>query len=114
MLYFYFDSISLDARSLTMCCPNLRHLKIKGCRGLSNRVISKIAQICHLESLNVTRIMEIKNVKRFGKYKDMKDITLCKITNSCPNLQYLKLGSSKLSDISMKEVAHSCINLCHL
>src|SRR5688572_28530268 len=65
-------------------CPNLRHLKIKRCCGLSNRVISKIAQIHHLESLNLS--YNIKNVKRFAKYRDIKDTTLCKIVHSSPNL----------------------------
>ncbi|RHZ84511.1 hypothetical protein Glove_80g5 [Diversispora epigaea] len=90
-------------------CPNLRHLKIKWCCGLSDRVISKITQICLLESLSVS--CNSKGIKRSSELNNMKDTTLCKIANSCPNLQYLKLGSSKITDISLRTVAQSCINL---
>ncbi|CAG8806102.1 18369_t:CDS:2, partial [Dentiscutata erythropus] len=93
-------------------CPNLRHLKIMWCRGLSDRVISKIAQICPLEFLSVS--CNSKGIKRASKLYNMKDTTLCKIANSCPNLQYLKLKSYKLSDISLKKVAHLCTNLRYL
>ncbi|CAG8633000.1 7330_t:CDS:2 [Gigaspora rosea] len=117
LLQLYLSSCKVSNNTLYVIaelCPNLQYLKIRWCCGLSNKVISKIAQICHLESLDVSRITRIKNIKRFGKYKYMKDITLCKIAYLSPNLQYLKLGAPIITDISLRAVAHSCINLRHL
>ncbi|RHZ48898.1 hypothetical protein Glove_537g15 [Diversispora epigaea] len=91
---------------------NLCHLKIKWCCGLSDRVISKIAQIYFLEFLSVS--YNSKGIKQSSNITNIKDTTLCKITNSCSNLQHLNLGSSKITDISLRTVAHSCINLCCL
>ncbi|CAG8823424.1 34820_t:CDS:1, partial [Racocetra persica] len=53
-------------------------------------------------------------IKQTSEFYNMRDTTLCKITDSCPNLQYLKLESSKLSDISLEKVARLCTNLCCL
>ncbi|CAG8828515.1 14451_t:CDS:2, partial [Dentiscutata erythropus] len=64
-------------------------------------VISKIAQICPLEFLSIS--CNSKGIKQTSKFYNMRDTTLYKITDSCPNLQYLKLESSKLSDISLEK-----------
>ncbi|CAG8559533.1 22340_t:CDS:2 [Dentiscutata erythropus] len=92
-------------------CPNLRHLKIKWCCGLSDRVISKITQICLLESLSIS--CNSKGIKRFSKLNNMKDTTL--FAQSCINLRYLKLGYSKhITDISIIKIAQNCPYLEYL
>ncbi|RHZ50998.1 hypothetical protein Glove_486g9 [Diversispora epigaea] len=74
------------------------------CRGLSDRVISKIAQICPLEFLSVSG--NSKGIKRASKLYNMKDTTLYPLGHCSAIERYLEFhgryggGGSSSADIS--------------
>jgi hypothetical protein len=120
-------------------CPNIIHLSFKNSIGFSNRALEliagsylnlkylnlyddqsgnyvslhvrkvgdlglwKIAQSCHkLEYLNISYCTEIL------------EPSICNIIRSCPKLQHLSLRFCEISDMTIKEIACSCLNLKYL
>ena len=62
--------------------------------------LSAIAQLCHkLEYLNIS----IR--------KEFSEISICNVIHYCPRLQQLDLSYCEITDITIKEIARSCLNL---
>ncbi|GBB86835.1 hypothetical protein RclHR1_13290003 [Rhizophagus clarus] len=80
---------------------NIIHLDFEGstdCIGLT-----AIAELCHkLEYLNIS------NHTEFSKQ------SICNIIRSSPRLQHLYLGFCEITNITIKEIAKSCLNIKYL
>src|SRR3990170_1056508 len=136
----YYHSLS-DKKiiSIVHSCPNIVHLSFINSIGFSNRALEliagsypnlkylnqcidrsggfrsfhtlkvydldlwKIAQSCHkLEYLNISYRTEFL------------EPLICNIIRSCPKLQHLSLRFCQITDITIKEIAGSCLNLKYL
>src|SRR5581483_1857435 len=63
-------------------------------------LVEALAQTCHkLEWLNV------------GGCSFISESSICNVIRSCPKLQHLDLGFCKIFNVTIKEIAHSCLNL---
>ena len=136
----YYHSLS-DKKiiSIVHLCPNIIHLSFENSIGFSNRALEliagsylnlkylnlygnqsgnyvslrirevgygalwKIAQSCHkLEYLNISYRTEIL------------ELSICNIIHSYPKLQHLSLRFCEISNMIIKEIASSCLNLKYL
>ena len=84
--------------------PNLEYLNISALPGSfrsENDIgLSAIAQSYHkLEYLNIS----IR--------KEFSEISICNVIRYCPRLQQLDLSYCEITDITIKEIARSCLNL---
>src|SRR4051794_7151966 len=62
-----------------------------------------IARSCHkLEYLNISH------------RTDICEQSICNVIRSCPRLQQLDLSYCKITDVTIKEIASSCLNLKYL
>ncbi|RIA85302.1 hypothetical protein C1645_830982 [Glomus cerebriforme] len=89
---------------ITKSYPNLEYLNIsvlrRGFKSENDIGLSAITQSCHkLEYLNISNRTEFS------------EISICNIIHSCPRLQHLDLSFCKISNITIKEIARSCLNL---
>ncbi|CAI2197365.1 12621_t:CDS:1, partial [Funneliformis geosporum] len=112
----FINSIGFSNRALELIAgsyPNLKYLNLcddrSGCfRSFSDREVddeglTAIANPCYnLEYLNIS----------YRIYFSEKSI--CNIIYSCPKLQHLNLSFCKITDITIKEIASSCLNLKYL
>ncbi|CAI2191193.1 14601_t:CDS:1, partial [Funneliformis geosporum] len=70
---------------------------------VGDRGLWKITQSCHkLEYLNISYCTEIL------------EPSICNIIYSCPKLWHLSLRFCEISDMTIKEIACSCLNLKYL
>ncbi|RHZ54534.1 hypothetical protein Glove_426g2 [Diversispora epigaea] len=76
---------------ITRSCPNLRHLKIKWCCGLSDRDISEIAIPIFVHSTSDN--------------KHITDASIIEIAQNCIHLEYFGLRGSNITDASLKQIA---------
>ncbi|UZO28384.1 uncharacterized protein OCT59_021910 [Rhizophagus irregularis] len=112
----FINSIAFSNRALELIAgsyPNLKYLNLcvdrsgsfKSFRTLEvyNLDLWKIAQSCHkLEYLNISYRTEFL------------EPLICNIIRSCPKLQQLDLSFCQITDITIKEIASSCLNLKYL
>ncbi|PKB96250.1 hypothetical protein RhiirA5_435157 [Rhizophagus irregularis] len=110
------EHIAFSNRALELIAgsyPNLKYLNLcvdrsgsfKSFRTLEvyNLDLWKIAQSCHkLEYLNISYRTEFL------------EPLICNIIRSCPKLQQLDLSFCQITDITIKEIASSCLNLKYL
>src|SRR6266542_204577 len=90
--------------------PNLKYLNLQKDKYISYNmgiIISKslyaITQSCHkLEYLNISH------------RTDFCELSICNVICSCPKLQQLNLSFCRITDITIKEIASSCLNLKYL
>ncbi|GES83167.1 hypothetical protein GLOIN_2v1790945 [Rhizophagus clarus] len=74
-----------------------------GLRGKNDIGLTAIAELCHkLEYLNIS------NHTEFSKQ------SICNIIRSSPRLQHLYLGFCEITNITIKEIAKSCLNIKYL
>ncbi|PKK58181.1 hypothetical protein RhiirC2_796721 [Rhizophagus irregularis] len=115
IVHTFQNIIHLDFKGSTDCTgkvlkliaesyPNLEYLNISNLRGefwLKNDIgLTAIANSCYkLECLNIS------------KYTEFSEISICNIIRSCPRLQQLDLSFCKITDITIEEIARSCLNL---
>ncbi len=115
IVHTFQNIIHLDFKGSTDCTgkilklmaesyPNLEYLKISNLREKfwpKNDIgLTAIANSCHkLECLNIS------------KHTEFSEISICNIIRSCPRLQQLDLSFCKITDIIIKEIAKSCLNL---
>ena len=84
--------------------PNLEYLNISNLGGefrSENDIgLTAIANSCHkLECLNIS------------KHTEFSEISICNIIRSCPKLRQLDLSYCVITDITIEEIARSCLNL---
>jgi hypothetical protein len=133
-ILYYHSLLDKKIISIVHSCPNIIHLSFKNSIGFSNRVLELIAgsypnlkylnlcndqcfhaqkvddgglwrivQLCHkLEYLNIAYCIEIT------------ETSICNVIRSCPRLQQLNLSFCKITNITIKEIASSCLNLKYL
>ena len=101
------DSIGKVLKLIAKSYPNLEYLNISVLRGRfksENDIgLSAIANSCHrLEYLNISNHIEYS------------ETSICNVIRSCPRLQRLDLSFCQITDITIKEIAGSCLNLKYL
>ncbi|CAG8806666.1 24847_t:CDS:2, partial [Gigaspora margarita] len=82
--------------------PNLKHFNISG-NDIEDKVVEAIASTCH----------ELEYIDH-GGCGFITEPSICNVIHSCPKLQYRELGFCDISDTTIKEIAHSCLNLKYL
>src|ERR1051325_479589 len=87
--------------------PNLEYLNISAICGSFNSENDKglcaIANSCYkIECLNISRRTEFS------------ETSICSVIRSCPRLQHLDLSFCKITNITIKEIAGSCLNIKYL
>ncbi|RHZ76349.1 hypothetical protein Glove_198g86 [Diversispora epigaea] len=93
-----------NMKDTTLCkianlCPNLQYLKLESSK-LSDISLKEIAQLC-------TNLHCLK----LGYSKHITDVSIIKIVQNCPHLEYLGLRSSNITDTSLKQITESCPKL---
>ncbi|GET67369.1 uncharacterized protein OCT59_022632 [Rhizophagus irregularis] len=86
---------------------NLEYLNISAIRGSFNlendKGLCAITNSCYkIECLNISRRTEFS------------ETSICSVIRSCPRLQHLDLSFCKITDITIKEIAGSCLNIKYL
>ena len=92
---------------------NLKYLNLcidrpGGFRGFRTQEVDdgglwRIAKSCHrLEYLNISN------------HREYSETSICNVIRSCPRLQQLDLSFCQITDITIKEIAGSCLNLKYL
>ncbi|POG81148.1 hypothetical protein GLOIN_2v1763772 [Rhizophagus irregularis DAOM 181602=DAOM 197198] len=120
--------------SIVHSCPNIIHLSFKNSVGFSNRALELIAgSYPNLKYLNLCddRSFRTREVDDEGLWKIVKschkleylnidyltEITehsICGIIRSNPKLQHLDLSYCKITDVTIEEIARSCLKLKYL
>ena len=112
----FIDSIAFSNRALELIAssyPNLKYLNLcidrpGGFRSFRTREVDgsglwRIAKSCHrLEYLNISN------------RREYSETSICNVIRSCPRLQQLDLSFCQITDITIKEIAGSCLNLKYL
>ncbi|GBC23970.1 uncharacterized protein OCT59_008737 [Rhizophagus irregularis] len=136
----YYHSLS-DKKiiSIVHSCPNITHLSFINSIAFSNRALELIAgSYSNLKYLNLCidrpggfrsfctqevdgsglwRIvkschrLEYLNISNCREYSET---LICNVIRSCPRLQQLDLSFCQITDITIKEIAGSCLNLKYL
>jgi len=100
------DRFGKTLKLIAKSYPNLEYLNIStlhGFRSESDIGLSAIANSCHkLEYLNISG------------HTGFSEIIICNVICSCPRLQQLDLSYCEITDITIKEIARSCLNLKYL
>ncbi|PKB93177.1 hypothetical protein RhiirA5_442117 [Rhizophagus irregularis] len=83
------------------------YLNISAIRGSFNlkndKGLCAITNSCYkIECLNISRCTEFS------------ETSICSVIRSCPRLQHFDLSFCKITDITIKEIAGSCLNLKYL
>ncbi|CAG8648695.1 10222_t:CDS:2, partial [Dentiscutata erythropus] len=79
--------------------PNLRHLEI-GSNDIGDEITEALAHTCYkLEYLDLSCCSFVS------------EPSICNVIHSCPKLQHLSLSFCKISNITIKEIARSCLRL---
>ncbi|CAI2199475.1 5028_t:CDS:2, partial [Funneliformis geosporum] len=96
--------------SIVHSCPNITHLSFKNSIGFSNRALELIAgSYPNLKYLNLC-----DNQSEYLNIAYRTEITkhsICGIIRSSPKLQHLNITFCEITDITIKEIARSCLNL---
>ncbi|PKB94076.1 RNI-like protein [Rhizophagus irregularis] len=109
----FINSIAFSNRALELIAssyPNLKYLNLCIDRpgGFSTREVDgsglwRIVKSCHrLEYLNISN------------RREYSETSICNVIRSCPRLQQLDLSFCNITDITIKEIAGSCLNLKYL
>ncbi|GET57685.1 hypothetical protein GLOIN_2v1786061 [Rhizophagus irregularis DAOM 181602=DAOM 197198] len=109
----FINSIAFSNRALELIAssyPNLKYLNLCIGRpgGFSTREVDgsglwRIVKSCHrLEYLNISN------------RREYSETSICNVIRSCPRLQQLDLSFCNITDITIKEIAGSCLNLKYL
>src|ERR1043165_9148529 len=112
----FINSIAFSNRALELIAssyPNLKYLNLcidrpGGFRSFRTREVDgsglwRIAKSCHrLEYLNISN------------RREYSETSICNVIHSCPRLQQLDLSFCQITDITIKEIAGSCLNLKYL
>ncbi|GES83064.1 hypothetical protein GLOIN_2v1769769 [Rhizophagus clarus] len=99
------ESIGKVLKLIAESYPNLKYLNISAlCSGFGNdKGLCAIANSCYkIECLNISRRTEFS------------ETSICNVIRSCPRLQQLDLSFCHITDITIKEIAGSCLNLKYL
>jgi hypothetical protein len=117
-------------------CPNIIYLSFKNSIGFSNRALELIADsylnlkylnlcddqsgyyICdharEVGSLGLLRIAQSCHKLEYLNilyHTEIFEPSICNIIRSCPKLQHLSLRFCEITDMTIKEIACSCLNL---
>ncbi|PKB92671.1 hypothetical protein RhiirA5_443829, partial [Rhizophagus irregularis] len=80
-----------------------QYIHFTGITGKNDIGLTAIAELCHkLEYLNISN------------HTEFSEQSICNIIRSCPRLQHLYLGFCEITDITIKEIARSCLNIKYL
>jgi hypothetical protein len=136
----YYHSLS-DKKiiSIIHSCPNIVHLSFIYSKGFSSRVLELIAGLYpNLKYLNLCgdrsndlRGFRVREVDDGGLWRIVKSChkleylniayrrgitehSICGIIRSSPKLQHLDFTFCEITDITIKEIARSCLNLKYL
>ena len=83
--------------------PNLNYFNISA---LCNSFAENDEGLCAIA--NSYHKLECLNI---SKHTEFSEISICNIIHSCPRLQQLDLSFCKITDITIKEITRSCLNL---
>src|SRR3989337_2325592 len=114
-----------------MCLsPNIIYLDFNFSTGFSDKTLNRIAESYpNLKYLNLQKneyvssnmgiiigegLFAIARSCHKLEYLDICELSICNVIRSCPRLQQLDLGFCKITDITIKEIASSCLNLKYL
>ncbi|GET63333.1 hypothetical protein GLOIN_2v1533261 [Rhizophagus irregularis DAOM 181602=DAOM 197198] len=136
----YYHSLS-DKKiiSIVHSCSNITHLSFINSIAFSNRALELIAGLySNLKYLNLCidrpggfrsfRTREVDGSGLWGIAKsyhrleylnisnrrEYSETSICNVIRSCPRLQQLDLSFCQITDITIKEIAGSCLNLKYL
>ena len=136
----YYHSLS-DKKiiSIVHSCPNITHLSFINSIAFSNRALELIASsYSNLKYLNLcidrpggfrsfrTREVDGSGLWRIAKSchrleylnisnrREYSETSICNVIRSCPRLQQLDLSFCQITDITIKEIVGSCLNLKYL
>ena len=89
--------------AIPFCCPNLTSFTVRECHQISDRGIRAVFQICHvnLSTVHLERLYNITDVLTLLP-EDLKPF---------PNLSYLKVIDTSISDIGIAKIAEKSPNL---
>ncbi|CAI2193988.1 12432_t:CDS:2, partial [Funneliformis geosporum] len=91
-------------------CSDITHLEISYYHSLQDEKIIGIVQSCpniiHLGFKN-------RSLEEVGD-GEILELSICNIIRSCPKPQHLSLRFCEISDMTIKEIACSCLNLKYL
>ncbi|RIA79207.1 hypothetical protein C1645_841263 [Glomus cerebriforme] len=100
------ESIGNVLKLIAESYPNLKYLNISALcsSGFGNdKGLCAIANSCYkIECLNISRRTEFS------------ETSICNVIRSCPRLQQLNLSFCKITDITIKEIASSYLNIKYL
>jgi hypothetical protein len=136
----YYHSLS-DKKiiSIVHSCPNITHLSFINSIAFSNRALELIAgSYPNLKYLNLcidrpgdfrsfrTREVDGSGLWRIAKScyrleylnisnrREYSETSICNVIRSCPRLHQLDLSFCQITDITIKEIAGSCLDLKYL
>jgi hypothetical protein len=95
-------------------CPNLRRFSILSSCRRKNRCDILVEKLLTVEKhLNVKKHLNVEYLD-FGRCVYIAKTSICNVIRSCPRLQQLDLSFCQITDITIKEIAGSCLNLKYL
>src|ERR1051325_4896164 len=95
-------------------CPNLRRFSIPGSCRRNNRCDILVENLLTVEKhLNVEKHHNVEYLD-FGRCVYIAETSICNVIRSCPRLQQLDLSFCKITNITIKEIAGSCLNIKYL
>ena len=89
--------------ALPFCCPNLTSFTVRECHQISDRGIRAVIQVCHasLSSIHLERLYNITDVLCYSPDE----------LNPFPNLSYLKVIDTSISDNGIAKIAEKSPNI---
>ncbi|XP_022781457.1 F-box/LRR-repeat protein 20-like [Stylophora pistillata] len=89
--------------ALPFCCPNLKSFTVRECHQISDRGVRAVFQICHLtlSKVHLERLYSITDVLTLSP-EDLKPF---------PNLSFLKMIDTSISDVGVAKIAEKSPNL---
>jgi len=103
--HYTYSSISYNAKHIIRMakyCPLIEHLDLSQCSGVTDTVVSKIAE-CY-PKLRILLLLD--------KIDSISDISICKIARGCPEIRTLHLIScNSLTNDCLFQIAEDCPNL---
>ncbi|CAI2194901.1 6939_t:CDS:2, partial [Funneliformis geosporum] len=90
-------------KSIVHMFPNIIHLDFEGSMKSESVGLTAITDSCHkLKCLNISNRIEFS------------EISICNVIRSCPRLWQLDLSCYEITELIIKEIARSCLNLKYL
>ena len=136
---YYYSLSDKKIISIVHSCPNIIHLSFINSIAFSNRALELIADsYSNLKYLNLyidrpggfrsfcTREVDGSGLWRITKSchrleylnisnrTEYSETSICNVIRSCPRLQQLDLSFCQITDITIKEIVGSCLNLKYL